>query len=36
LILIFSILMRDGWLTEADLVGLEQEKIHSIKLDAKL
>jgi hypothetical protein len=27
LILISSILMRDGWLTEADLVGLQQEKI---------
>jgi len=32
LILIFSILMRDGWLTEADLAGLQQEKITRIKL----
>jgi len=32
LILIFSTLMRDGWLTEADLVGLQQEKITRIKL----
>jgi ketosteroid isomerase-like protein len=36
LILIFSILMRDGWLTETDLVGLKQEKIASIKLGARL
>jgi hypothetical protein len=32
LILTFSILVRDGWLTEADLVGLQQEKISRIKL----
>ncbi len=36
LILIFSILIRDGWLTEADLVGLRQEKITRIKLGARL
>ena len=36
LILIFSILMRDEWLTEADLVGLQQDKIARIKLGAKL
>ena len=36
LILIFSILMRDGWLTEADLAGLQQEKIVRIKLGARL
>jgi hypothetical protein len=36
LILVFSILMRDGWLTEADLVGLQQEKIAKIKLGARL
>ena|ERR1039458_4347239 len=36
LILIFSILMRDGWLTEADLVGLQQDKIARIKLGARL
>ena len=36
LILIFSTLMRDGWLTEADLVGLKQEKIARIKLGARL
>ena len=36
LILIFSILMRDGWLTEEDLAGLRQEKIARIKLGARL
>jgi hypothetical protein len=36
LILVFSILMRDGRLTETDLVGLQQEKIVRIKLGAKL
>ena len=36
LILIFSILMRDGWLTEADLEGLQEEKIARIKLGARL
>ena len=36
LILVFSILMRDGWLTETDLVGLQQEKIARIKLGARL
>ena len=36
LILVFSILMREGWLTEADLVGLQQEKIVRIKLGARL
>ena len=36
LILVFSILMREGWLTEADLVGLKQEKIVRIKLGARL
>jgi hypothetical protein len=36
LILVFSILMREGWLTGADLVGLTQEKIVRIKLGARL
>jgi hypothetical protein len=36
LIMIFSILMRDGWLTEADLVGLQPEKLARIKLGARL
>ena len=36
LILIFSILMRDGWLTETDLVGLQREKIARIKLGARI
>ena len=36
LLLVFSRLMRDGWLTEADLAGLEPEKIASIKLGASL
>jgi len=31
LILVFSILMRDGWMTDADLAGLDQEKIDRIK-----
>lgn len=35
LILIFSILIRDGWLTEKDLAGLQQEKIVSIRLGAR-
>ncbi len=36
LLLVFSRLMRDGWLTEADLAGLQQEKIASIKVVASL
>jgi len=36
LLFIFSILMRDGWLTEPDLVGLQPEKITRIRLGAKL
>jgi hypothetical protein len=36
LILVFWILMRDGWLKEADLVGLQQDKIARIKLGARL
>jgi hypothetical protein len=36
LLLIFSILMRDGWLKDADLVGLQPEKIDRIKRGAKL
>ncbi len=36
LLLVFSRLMRDGWLTEADLAGLQQEKIARIKLGASL
>jgi hypothetical protein len=36
LVLTFSILLRDGWLTEADLVGLQQQKITRIKLGARL
>jgi hypothetical protein len=31
LIRVFSILMRDGWLKEADLVGLQPDKIADIK-----
>jgi Photoprotection regulator fluorescence recovery protein len=34
LLLVFSRLMRDGWLTEADLAGLQREKISRIKLGA--
>lgn len=36
LLLIFTRLMRDGWLTEADLAGLQEEKIARIKLGASL
>ena len=36
LLLVFARLMRDEWLTEADLAGLQQEKIASIKLGANL
>jgi hypothetical protein len=34
LLTIFSILMRDGWLTEGGLVGLQPEKIANIKRGA--
>jgi hypothetical protein len=33
---VFSRLVRDGWLTEADLAGLQEEKVARIKLDAGL
>jgi hypothetical protein len=33
---VFSLLLRDGWLTEADLTGLQKEKIESIKVGAAL
>jgi Photoprotection regulator fluorescence recovery protein len=36
LLLVFSTLTRDGWLTEADLAGLERAKIASIKCGASL
>ena len=36
LLLVFSRLMRDGWLTEVDLAGLQPEKIARIKLGASL
>jgi len=36
LLLVFSRLMRDGWLEETDLAGLQQEKIATIKLGANL
>ncbi len=36
LLLVFSRLMHDGWLTEEDLAGLHQEKIARIKLGAGL
>jgi len=32
--LVFARLLREGWLTEADLAGLHREKIDRIKLDA--
>ena len=36
LLMVFSRLMRDGWLAEADLAGLDQEKIAKIKMGANL
>lgn len=36
LLQVFSILMRDGWLTEADLVGLQPDKIAEIKSAAEV
>ena len=36
LIMVFSRLMGEGWLTEEDLHGLQQEKIASIKRGASL
>ena len=36
LLLVFSRLMQDGWLTEADLAGLDKEKIARIKLGTGL
>ena len=35
LLRVFSILMRDGWLREADLVGLQAEKIAEVKDSAE-
>ena len=35
LLQVFSILMRDGWLKEADLVGLQPEKIAKIRDSAE-
>jgi hypothetical protein len=35
LLRVFSILMRDEWLSEADLVGLQPEKITEIKRSAE-
>lgn len=32
----FAILMRDGWLKEADLVGLQPDKIAEVKHSAEL
>jgi hypothetical protein len=36
LLTVFSILMRDGWLTEHDLVGLQADKIANIKRGAEV
>jgi len=33
---VFARLLRDGWLTETDLVGLQEEKIEEIKIGANL
>ena len=32
----FGVLLRDGWINEAELAGLEQDKIERIKLWANL
>jgi hypothetical protein len=36
LLRVFSILMRDGWLKEADLVGLQPDKIAEVKAAQRL
>lgn len=36
LLRVFAILMRDGWLKEADLVGLQPDKIAEVKHSAEL
>lgn len=36
LLTVFSILMRDGWLTSEDLVGLQPDKIANIERGAKV
>ena len=33
---VFARLLRDGWLTEADLSGLQKDKIEKIKIGANL
>ena len=33
---VFARLLRDGWLTEADLAGLHEDKIDRIKVGARL
>lgn len=35
LLQVFAILMRDGWLKEADLVGLQPDKIAEVKDSAE-
>lgn len=36
LLTVFSILLRDGWLTEEDLIGLSPDKIATIKRGAEV
>jgi|HubBroStandDraft_4_1064222.scaffolds.fasta_scaffold308766_1 hypothetical protein len=36
LLIVFARLLRDGWLTEADLIGLQKDKIERIKIGANL
>lgn len=36
LLRVFASLLRDGWLTEEDLAGLRSDKIHEIRLGAKI
>ena len=33
---VFARLLGEGWLTEADLIGLQKDKIERIKIDANL
>ena len=36
LLSVFARLLREGWLTEADLIGLQKDKIEKIKIGANL
>jgi len=36
LLIVFAVLMREGWLAEADLAGIDAEKITEIKFMADI